>query len=719
MIQSEGSSTQATLAQDYHSIMGFLDSIQSNRNKGILVAVTVTLFAAGFVVSQGTSRFSRVVNATVFTGNSIGIKEDDDSPTGYELGMRNTILPLAGLDGMHWIVNAQQLAAEGKCRIRETEFDNAPYGREVHWSQCLIWWMVTLGKIHSSLTGMSHARSIELMAIFSTPLIFLMFIGSTAYLTLRRFGAIPAALVVLLVVNSVNFAGMFQVAVPDHHGIASAALFYCVMLIAFALCGSRIDSRKRRKIVYPAFFVPPITYAPSRSYFLASGVAGGVALWISASTTIPALIGIGGGALASTLYQHWSDREADSLASTTLLWRTWSLAGGSVSLLLYLMEYFPYHLGWRLEVNHPIYSLAWLAAGELLFQTSTWIRQGVNPLASTKKLVVLFVAMGCVLLPGLMICLWPQRFFVVRDPFLWQLHSDYIFEFAPLIRCFQADMKIFVIWTLLGIAFPIAFTFRTMMFEAIGSLWKRTLWFLLVPSLICIGLSLFQIRWLGLAELTCIPLTLISFVAHFNPTNEIRYSIVDKALFTFGMFFLLSPVSIFVIEDRLGRFKNDMLSRSDANAIYIRQLAHQLKRENSDQELIVLSGPADSTQLAYYGGFRCVGTLYWENLEGLKEAAKAFAAESEQELKSIVLSRQISHIVILDSETFVQEYPRLWRKYQQSSSSQETFLMSMLKTEQYPPWIERMSSPIDEAYGERKATVLKVKATPKQFKPDR
>jgi hypothetical protein len=41
--------------------------------------------------------------------------------------------------------------------------------------------------------------------------------------------------------------------------------------------------------------------------------------------------------------------------------------------------------------------------------------------------------------------------------------------------------------------------------------------------------------------------------------------------------------------------------------------------------------------------------------------------------------------------------------------------MSMLKTKQYPQWIERMASPADEVYGERKATVLKVIASPEHF----
>ena len=87
-------------------------------------------------------------------------------------------------------------------------------------------------------------------------------------------------------------------------------------------------------------------------------------VWISAATQVPILIGIGAGVLVAGRIGRGAT-PAGSCIEPGLL-RTWSRVGAAVSVLAYLIEYFPSHLGWRLEVNHPLYALAWLGGGELL-----------------------------------------------------------------------------------------------------------------------------------------------------------------------------------------------------------------------------------------------------------------------------------------------------------------------------------------------------------------
>jgi predicted MFS family arabinose efflux permease len=48
---------------------------------------------------------------------------------------------------------------------------------------------------------------------------------------------------------------------------------------------------------------------------------------------------------------------------------------------------------------------------------------------------------------------------------------------------------------------------------------------------------------------------------------------------------------------------------------------------------VVLTGPNASTEMTYHAGLRTVGTLYWENMPGLKRAARIFAAADAAEAK--------------------------------------------------------------------------------------
>ena len=60
------------------------------------------------------------------------------------------------------------------------------------------------------------------------------------------------------------------------------------------------------------------------------------------------------------------------------LFRFWGLVGGGASVAVWLLEYFPNHLGLRLEVNHPLYAAAWIGGGEVLRVAAHegWWREG-------------------------------------------------------------------------------------------------------------------------------------------------------------------------------------------------------------------------------------------------------------------------------------------------------------------------------------------------------
>lgn len=48
------------------------------------------------------------------------------------------ILPPYAMDARWWVMHAKQMLREGSWRVRHTATDNAPEGREVHWSSALL-----------------------------------------------------------------------------------------------------------------------------------------------------------------------------------------------------------------------------------------------------------------------------------------------------------------------------------------------------------------------------------------------------------------------------------------------------------------------------------------------------------------------------------------------------------------------------------------------------
>ena len=105
----------------------------------------------------------------------------------------------------------------------------------------------------------------------------------------------------------------------------------------------------------------------SRRWFFVAGVTGGLGLWISVAGQVPVLAGIALGGLIAA-WVNRGDTQANPAGARVLLpWEAWALGGAATSLAVYLIEYFPAHLGsWQLRINHPLYGLAWLGGGAVL-----------------------------------------------------------------------------------------------------------------------------------------------------------------------------------------------------------------------------------------------------------------------------------------------------------------------------------------------------------------
>jgi hypothetical protein len=512
------------------------------------------------------------------------------------------------------------------------------------------------------------------------------------------------------------FYEQFLVGIVDHHGLIAMASLFCVLLVAAGGAGwtvattadellireSQLAKPKKQTNRRPGTVVlskhgkdtdpieRPIEYLQARRYFVASGLAGSIGLWTSAATTVPVLIGIGLGALLSSACFRRAANRTPPLEYSPSLWRWWGAAGCAGSLFFYLLEYFPNQLGLRLEVNHPLYAVAWLGSGELLTRVSRWIACGVRPWQGSVSTVSLATATVAVLvLPGV-IWLGAGRFFWVADPFLWNLHHDYIHEFNSVLKFLDGKpiVSILVQYGTPMLILPLLV--RLVTTSELGYSWKCPLLLAALPACVLTAMGMLQFRWLMMANsiwIAAIPLMLVAFfrlvelkrlIAYQRALGVALFAILLAANPAMLMFDLLRSLAIGTTE----------ISREEYFGIYIRDFAHGLRRnDQKNLEPVVISGPTTTTYLMYYGGVNGIGTLYWENLLGLKATAGIYAAQTDTEAKELCTKHQATHLLIFKADSFALEYTRLHRGLPLTSQPYDAggTPPNWLKPLRYPP----------------------------------
>lgn len=660
---------------------------------------------------------------------------DPSSPTGYEMGMRKVILPQVGVDGCHWIMHTQKLLADGGWRIRFTDIDNYPVGREIHWSHGFIWWLIFLGKIHSISTELPLPASIEAVAPYANTLILVFLIMFSPWIVYRRFGPIAASGLALGLSSIYVFYEFFMVGNADHHGIAAASSLICALCLAVGGAGwiandtsaspqSAVPNKVPRDLD-PAsgrsFKAKPknskglksqpgpkttgvehaVDERSARRFFIGSAAAGSISLWVSAATAVPTFFGIGLGALISA-YLFGRSQSADATRYHPELWRLWGLAGCIGSLFFYLLEYFPFHMGMRLEVNHPLYSLAWLGGGEILSRLTRWTASGEQPWKEKTAIPTLVAALGVVALLPCLIFFFPQRFFWVYDQFLWNFHKDYIHEFKTFPAWLSGRMtfQVFVNFC----AFPLLFitVLRLLFLRELGRSWKGTLTLIILPAMLLTLLGMMQVRWLGIANSLWISTIPICLGCIFKASFAHRFWIIEMIIgFAFACFvFVAFPFST-VYTTIMGFDRPADIGPEEAFGIYIRDMSYALRRANKDQELAIVSGPTTTTYMMYYGGMHGIGTLYWENVPGLKATAEIYAARTSDEALALCKRNKVSHIAIFKSDSFAFQYTRLLRGLPFGAEPKDAFIPSMISMTTTPTWIKPLHfSPPRELAGE-------------------
>ena len=321
-------------------------------------------------------------------------------------------------DSHVWINLTQRQVRDGTVRPHDFPYDNAPTGRERHWSSSFSWWLLVLGGATHWLGGVPWDAAIARSAAWANPVLFALFLAGLALAMRRRLDAWSTGVFLVTLTALWGVQWDFSYGRPDHHGLHLMAF---LGLVLGALLGGLGWTRVGPALAEEPdrFAVRPGTWRQARGWFTGSGVCGGIGLWIGSTQQVVCVAVLGAGAVLATLCFGGRKWRAEGVRFAPELWLHWSRVGALTSLAFYAVEYFPAHMEMRLEVNHPLLVLGWLGAGELMtvvmLARTDWANIQRRGRETVLRAVMALLAVS--LFPLAIVC-GPKSWFWLGDPVL-------------------------------------------------------------------------------------------------------------------------------------------------------------------------------------------------------------------------------------------------------------------------------------------------------------
>lgn len=615
-------------------------------------------------------------------------------------------------DGYVWNRHAEKLGEDGEWRVRFTDMDNAPYGREVHWSSGFALYLRGLGEIYRHYTGDTLRNSIFRMSIWANPILLVIALALFATLSARRFGPLCGSALAIGMISTASFYEGFLPGYPDHHGITGFALLGLIFGIAWAGAGWVQGGDGKA-------FLPPKSLKQARHGMVFSGISAATALWISGFSTALIAFGIGLGAmLGVALFSKKAASEGCEYHPE--LWKLWALVTAAGSFAFYLLEYFPSHLSMRLEVNHPLYALAWLGGGWVIYEMTKWLQAlRYGPAPFPWKNLILPVA-ACAALPAFILIGGP-KYYTIQHEFMLGLMKN-IAEVLPLTTRINMGA---ITWKVAFGYFPL-FLLAALVLVFVPKMCsaaKGVFLIFICPILVITVMQFLQVRWGMLNGPTYIALAALVLPQVWRLLPNKRTMRLGGSVALAGLVYLFSVdtvrgmVAPFWIQ--YSSKKNVQVGPGQLLALLHRDIAKALLQSANGKPITVLSSPNSSCLLSNFGGFKTIGTLYWENVEGLQTAARMLNAQSDEEALAMLQQHGVTHVAFMNWENFIGPYFQIIHPDPQPGLSLEnSFGQKALFKKQIPQWARPIPYPRNFITNALKQDVLLLEIVPNQSKDE-
>jgi tetratricopeptide (TPR) repeat protein len=408
------------------------------------------------------------------------------------------------------------------------------------------------------------------------------------------------------------------------------------------------------------------------------------------------LVGIGG-VICAWLFSRRSEQQRPQFDAA--LWRLWGRVGCAVALAAYLIEYAPSHFSLRLEVNNPLYALAWLSGAEIVAMTGErWATGTASPLWRT-----ILSAAGLLAAPAAIVA-GGSSAFVLLDSRLLGVHR-HIAEFMSLRAAIQVmgerSMSRFVIDLVLLLPVLLVFLRREVAQPLI-----------VFASVVVVGaaaLACWQFRWWMTASGPELCLLLAAMAVVAGRWGQRACWIVVVVLSAF----FVQHASSRVLSMR-ANVEDGRVTASDAMQPIYRDAAVAIRKSQPSGEVILLSSPNASTAIGYFGQFKTIGTLYWENLQGLAAASEILSSVTDEQAHTLIRARKITHIAVFSKDDFLEEYLEFDREQHPNTRLEETFGYRILYGGKAPRWLRPIPFRLGAVAAESGLTVHLFQVVPEQ-----
>jgi hypothetical protein len=643
------------------------------------------LVALAFLAWTTRARIDRVDYVSGLAGWSGGGAGARASGAGAGGWVPRLIVPGHDNASYEWLDQTRQMFARREWRVRHVDYENAPYGHEVFAPSPYRWWLGLIAWLDHALNGRPLGEAVERAALVGDPLLLFLFVAGTAAFAARMFGLASAALLSVGLVALFPFAAQFLPGAPDDLGFAR---IICVWSVLMVVAGLRVLHSGA-----------PEAGARGRRWFLAAGGVGGLGLWVNVREEAPILAGLAVGALLAALLGRRDARKGPPGAAVVPPWRAWALGGALAASAGYLVESFPSHMGfWELRAVHPLFALAWLGAGELLARASAWIL-GAGPRWSARGVATGILAATAV--AGIPLALWlthtwgfleleGQELRLAAVPGLITAANfrDWILHDGPSAAVCATVLPLFLLvpaaW-LLGRRSTAADA-RSAIACALG------------PVLVAAGFACVRINWWNGVDAAVLALMAAA-------TAALRGTGVPRAarwawLATCALVLVPGPLQLWPADSGA----RNALGQTEVVGLIERDMAQWLTRHAGKGGALVLATPNETTTLYYYGGLRGLGTLDWENREGLGAAIRIVSATTPEESLELIRRRGVTHIIVPSWDAYLDVYTEL------GLGKIEGSFMERIHRWAIPPWLRPVSYllPTIGGFAEQSVLILEV-----------
>lgn len=546
-------------------------------------------------------------------------------------------------DSYTWITYAKEMVSTGKWRINYTYSDNPPEGREAHWNSLLCWVLVGAGWLRHVLTGEGIYTALENGAFCVNSFQLLLGMGLWYGLARGPLGRWPTFAGLCLLVTIPNILWTFNPGRPDHQTLHFLTAFGSIVLL---IKGGLGWFRSNTTPPSASFFQPPLR-KDAFKWFRAAGAVGALGIWVGSTVQMTLLLSTAACALGSFFLirrNEFAEQKKRGLDFEPALWFQWGLTGGAVTGVFYFLQYFPSDMRMRLETIHPLYAISWIGGAWLFTRCCKYKISGEIPSWKDWRL---WLALAALLSLPLAAQLGPAQWHALRDPLIVRFQSR-TGEGQPLPMVLGANWPelAFTELTLL----PLVLFFAPWL--AGNSRLNRHEWTLLSYSwFLCSAyllLAFFQARWLMFSMLSfvvLIPLFLKALTRIHRPFRR------NTALAISGI--ILAGCCTFYLQREITAISemasNKFLHPTLVERILMKRLARNLSIGSPHGEIHVLGDPTAGPELFYFNGIKSVGSLFWQNSQGLRDTRDFYVSTDDNKARAILKEHGVNYVLVWDT----------------------------------------------------------------------